>query len=136
MGMFEDVTAFETEVCNTVVPATPRDPGKWRKDLHTRLINEEVGELLTAIERGDMVGVADGVADAVWVLMGTAIVYGIDLRPVWEEVAAANMRMKDGTMRADGKLLKPEGWEGPRVVECLEEQGYVFDVPAKELKGA
>jgi predicted HAD superfamily Cof-like phosphohydrolase len=51
--------------------------------------------------------------------------YGVDMDPIWAEVRRTNMAKTGGAKRADGKLLKPEGWEPPRIRECLEEQGLL-----------
>lgn len=49
---------------------------------------------------------------------------GIDLRPVWSEVHAANMRKTTGPVREDGKRLKPEGWQPPDIAGVLRAQGW------------
>src|SRR6478752_8592194 len=46
--------------------------------LRLALIQEEVGELAEAARAGDLIGVADALADIVYVAYGTAHVYGID----------------------------------------------------------
>lgn len=107
--------------------------------LRTNLILEEVGELLRAmgverVELGKDLGadfvqiggrdqdiekVADGIVDSIVVLVGTAIHYGIDLEPVWDEIQRSNLAKAGGGKRADGKVLKPEGWEPPNVRKAL-----------------
>jgi predicted HAD superfamily Cof-like phosphohydrolase len=47
--------------------------------LRVALLEEEVSELVSASERGDLVGIADALADIVYVIYGTALTYGIDL---------------------------------------------------------
>ncbi|HET8589464.1 MAG TPA: nucleoside triphosphate pyrophosphohydrolase family protein, partial [Nakamurella sp.] len=48
-------------------------------ELRQALIEEELAELRAAGSAGDLVGVADALADIVYVAYGTACVYGIDL---------------------------------------------------------
>ena len=91
--------------------------------LRQALIEEEVGELATASRVGDLVGVADALADIVYVAYGTAHVYGIDLDAVLDEVHASNMTKlgADGrpVRRADGKVLKGPGYRPPDIAAIL-----------------
>lgn len=52
----------------------------------------------------------------------TARWYGIDLGPLWDEVHRTNMAKVGGKTRADGKILKPDGWQPPRIQELLDVQ--------------
>ena len=90
LAIVRDVRAFHRA---GVVPA-PDDlthPPNDRKRLRIALIEEEVGETIEAIRAGDLVEVADGIADSIVVLVGTALEYGIDLSAVWAEVHRTNM---------------------------------------------
>ena len=49
--------------------------------------------------------------------------WGIPLRPFWREVQRANMDKVGGPVRADGKRLKPPGWQGPDHWPMLVELG-------------
>jgi len=88
--------------------------------LRLDLIEEELAELRAAIQDQDMVEVADALADLLYVTYGAAIAFGIDIRPVFEEVHRANMAKLGGAMRADGKLLKPDGWMPPDLAPILD----------------
>jgi len=91
--------------------------------LRLALIQEEVGELADAASQGDLIGVADALADIVYVAYGTAHVYGIDLDAVLDEVHASNMTKlgADGRpiRRADGKVLKGPGYRPPDIAAVL-----------------
>lgn len=91
--------------------------------LRQALIEEEVRELAEAAGVGDLVGVADALADIVYVAYGTAHVYGIDLDAVLDEVHASNMTKlgADGRpiRRADGKVLKGPAYRPPDVRAVL-----------------
>ena len=91
--------------------------------LRQALIEEETRELAEAAEAGDLVGVADALADIVYVAYGTAHVYGIDLDAVLDEVHASNMTKlgADGrpVRRADGKVLKGPDYRPPDVRAVL-----------------
>lgn len=71
---------------------------------------------------GDIVEVADGIADLIYVALGAAIAFGIDIDPIFEEVHRTNMEKVGGRTRDDGKILKPEGWEPPRILPILLDQ--------------
>lgn len=91
--------------------------------LRQALIEEEVAELAAAAAAHDLVGVADALADIVYVAYGTAHVYGIDLDAVLDEVHASNMTKlgADGRpiRRADGKVLKGPAYVPPNIAAVL-----------------
>jgi len=91
------------------------------KLLRLRLIDEEVQEAKDAMHHNDLVELADGIADAIVVLLGTAVTYGIDMRPIWDEVHRSNMS-KSHLKDAAGKTLKPEGWRPPDVDKEITKQ--------------
>lgn len=103
------------------LPTAPVGPAQVA--LRQALIAEEVGELADAAAAGDLVGVADALADIVYVAYGTAHVYGIDLDAVLDEVHASNMTKlgADGrpVHRADGKVLKGPGYRAPDIAAVL-----------------
>jgi len=100
----------------------PTVPPDRVQRLRRKLIREEVNELLDGIDDNDLVKVADGCADSIVVILGTAISYGIDLRPIWDEVHRSNMAKVGGGKRPDGKTLKPEGWKPPDIKGLINKQ--------------
>jgi len=86
------------------------------------LVNEEVDELRVAIDKKDLIAIADALADVVYVIVGTAVTFGIDLRPVFVEVHRSNMAKVGGGKRPDGKVLKPDGWIPPNVSVAMKER--------------
>lgn len=103
-------------------------------NLRIKLMEEEVAETATALRESDLVEIADGLADTIYIALGTAICYGIDLRPVFAEVHASNMRKVPWSLELEaqliaqgkkipvGKILKPIGWVGPQIAPILKEQ--------------
>jgi len=91
--------------------------------LRQSLIEEEVGELRAAAAAGDLIGVADALADIVYVAYGTAHTYGVDLDAVLDEVHASNMTKlgADGApiRREDGKVLKGPDYRPPDIGAVL-----------------
>lgn len=100
----------------------PSIPPSEVEDLRESLENEEFEELQRATLSDDLPKIADSVVDLVYVLLGRLVSYGIDPRPIWNEVHRANMRKEGGGERDDGKILKPDGWVGPDVEGLLRQQ--------------
>jgi len=90
-------------------------------------MEEELREFGEAARHRDLPEIADALADLIYVTLGTAITYGIDLRPVWDEVQRANMAKVGGPKREDGKQLKPEGWEPPNIKKALQQGNINLD---------
>lgn len=55
------------------------------------LIKNKGNELIASMLAGDLVGVADGLADVLYVVIGTAAAYGIDIQEVFDEVHRSNL---------------------------------------------
>lgn len=87
--------------------------------LRVRLIQEEAEEFAAAVEAGDLPGMVDALCDLLYVTYGAAVAMGVDLEPFFEEVHRTNMAKEGGPRRADGKQLKPPGWEPPRIAAML-----------------
>lgn len=72
------------------------------------LILEELQEMLSAWREKDRVALADGLADLLYVVYGTAVAAGIDVQPVFEEVHASNMTKDAGGFKpAKGASYRP-----------------------------
>lgn len=97
--------------------------GPAREKLRQRLVYEECQEFLAAVSWGDQVETADGIVDLIYVAISAALEMGVPLQAVWDEIHSSNMRKAgpDGKckMRADGKVLKPDGWVPPDVAGVL-----------------
>lgn len=72
-------------------------PVEWSLDPETDhryirlLIQNKSDELIQSMLNGDLVGVADGLADVLYVVIGTAVAYGIDIQEVFDEVHRSNL---------------------------------------------
>jgi predicted HAD superfamily Cof-like phosphohydrolase len=103
----------------------PETNALWTR---TTLHEEEHAELIEALRAlaedeqrhfmepwriADLEAAARELADVVYVAYGTAHALGIDLEAALAEVHRANMSKADGPRRADGKVLKPEGFIPP-----------------------
>lgn len=142
-SLLNDVRAFH-EACDVPVLDTPTFPSRERIELRQRLLREEYLEWLAASAERDMVEVADALADMIYIIVGTALEFGIPLDRVWDEVQRSNMAKVDPetgrvARREDGKILKPRGWVAPDVagalkptepigfIDCAGGYGYGFD---------
>lgn len=85
-------------------------------ELRRQLLSEEFTEYLAAAGNGDIVAVADALADMVYVIYGTALHYGIDLDAVLAEVHRANMTK---TGHNGGKAVKGPGYQPPDIPAVL-----------------
>lgn len=124
---FKDVLEFHAKFCPVQIGDLPAEPSAKISSLRSSLMREELSETIHAMSQGDIDGVADGLVDLIYATIGTAIAYGIDLRPVWEAVQAANMAKVGGATRPDGKVLKPEGWQPPDIAGVLAKQGPLLE---------
>lgn len=124
--IMDDVALFHQACDLPVIYNRPHIPKADREALRIKLIHEEVvNELLPAMEHRRLAEIADGMADAIYVIVGAALEYGIPLDKVWEAVQAANMAKVDPVTgkvrkREDGKVLKPEGWKAPDIQAVLD----------------
>ncbi len=97
------------------------------KDLRITLLQEELDELKEATENNDLVEIADALADIQYLLFGTVLMYGMrdKFEQIFEEVHRSNMTKvgKNGEIlkREDGKVIKPDTFEQPKIKEILEE---------------
>ena len=96
----------------------PNGPGETDgrniRDLRLRLLAEEYDEYLRAEQTNDLVGVADGLADMLVIIIGTAMTYGINIDHVFKLVMQNNFeKFPDGkaSWNEHGKFLKPEGFK-------------------------
>ena len=104
--------------------AVGETPGLRGEMLRGRLIQEEIRETTRAIRTNDLPGAVDGIVDSIYVLIGSAITFGVNLDPIWDAVQRANMAKLGGPIRADGKVMKPPGWQAPDVAALLRLQGW------------
>ena len=103
--------------------AIGEEPSQPLLRLRQRLIREERREFVEAFRSGDVEAIARELADLAYVTYGTAASLGIDLDSAIGAVHAANMAKlgPDGRpiLRADGKVMKPSGWEPPDMSGAL-----------------
>lgn len=86
-------------------------------DLRMTLCTEEWYEFMEAHEGEDLTLLADAICDLVYVLVGTAVSYGIPFDRCFAEVHRSNMSKLDENgkpiVREDGKILKGPNFSPP-----------------------
>jgi len=85
----------------------PAAPDEMTRSLRVNLIKEEFDELQEALAQQDLSAIAKELADLLYVVYGTAVSCGIDLKPVFQEVHRSNLSKVGGSRREDGKWIKP-----------------------------
>ena len=100
-------------------------------DIYTKIDNQDayrpIGRFEKLYEDPNLVEVIDGLCDLLYVTFGTAVAAGIDLDRYFQEVHRSNLEKLTGPKRADGKQLKPEGWQPPRIQQLLEQDEQAND---------
>jgi len=133
MKISDDMDKFHTAL-NIPILDRPQIPPKDRQILRAKLIVEEViDELLPAMgvtfdkktgkavmsKEPDLIQIADGIIDSIYVLSGCAKEYGIPLEECWDEVQRSNMSKEGGPVRHDGKILKPDSYSPPDLEKII-----------------
>jgi predicted HAD superfamily Cof-like phosphohydrolase len=95
--------------------------------LRVDLIKEEYSELMEAMIDGSLAEIADGLADLIYVVIGTAISYGIPLNRVFNEVHNSNMtktavRAEEGA-KYGTKTPKGPDYIAPDIEKILRDDG-------------
>jgi predicted HAD superfamily Cof-like phosphohydrolase len=105
-----------------LVQRHPAVPDEATHQLRVRLIHEEFEEVKDALARHDLNGIAKELADLLYVVYGTAISYGIDMEPVFQEVHRSNLSKVGGHKRDDGKWVKPATYSPAQLGPILTAQ--------------
>jgi len=106
---------------------TPQMPDEALLRFRQKLINEECQEVADALENcleqgeAGIPALAHELADLLYVTYGAFWALGVDPDPVFTAVHEANMRKVSGPRRADGKILKPAGWEPADVTAVINQ---------------
>ena len=121
-NMFRDSDKFMT-ACEQTISGMNDQQFK----MYCNLITEEYEELGAAIAAGDPVETLDALVDILVVTIGAINSMGADGEGAWREVMATNFAKIDRQLgkvrrRDDGKILKPEDWEPPKLQNFLRRE--------------
>ena len=104
----------------TVYPTTPTVPAPDVLALRLTLLQEEMTEVQDAARiladhpharPRDVTPLAHELVDLLYVTYGALQALGVDADTAFAEIHRVNMLKTTGPRRADGKQLKPEGWQ-------------------------
>lgn len=118
VGEFQSAFGIESPKRPTLLP-------KERAVFRHKLLKEEVKEIEQGEKAADIVQVADGIIDSMYILIGTAHEYGLAdrLDMLFDEVHRSNMTKMgpDGKaiFREDGKVMKPDTYSPPNLARII-----------------
>ena len=115
---FKDIERFGS--------ACDQEPNEANYRMYLALIQEEYHELQDAVKAHDKIEQLDALIDILVVTMGAIRAAGWDGEGAWKEVMDTNFAKIDPDTgkvrkREDGKVLKPEGWEPPKLAKFIGE---------------
>ena len=91
--------------------------------LRLDLIKEELEELTTAMEKKDLLEVADALTDILYVTYGAGHAFGIDLDKCFDEVQNSNMSKLDENGKPiyneSGKVMKGPNYYKPNLSKFI-----------------
>ena len=102
--------------------------GREKNQLRYELMKEENEEYLEAVDKDDIVEVADALGDMLYILCGTILEHGMQykIEEVFEKIQKSNMSKlgADGkpVLRIDGKVLKGAGYFPPDLRSLFPEE--------------
>jgi predicted HAD superfamily Cof-like phosphohydrolase len=118
VGEFHQVFDQKDATKPTLVP---KNLGKLRYSL----LLEENKEYLEAVEKEDIVEIADALGDQLYIIYGTILKHGLQdkIEDVFKEIHRSNMSKlgADGRpiYREDGKILKGPGYTRPDIASII-----------------
>ena len=123
----EQLKEFHTTF-NHPIELTPTAQSDELAQLRYKLGKEELDEYLEANQNDDPVGIADALADQLYILLGTMLVHGMQdvIEEVFDEVQRSNMSKlgEDGKpiYREDGKILKGPNYFKPDIGKIIHKK--------------
>ena len=92
--------------------------------LRVSLIKEELDELIEAMNKKDLVEVADALTDILYVTYGAGHAFGINLDKCFEEVQNSNMSKLDYNGKPiyndNGKVMKGPNYFKPNLIKYIK----------------
>ena len=123
MTNFEKVGIFMKTFGQDVKQSSSFSTDKINK-LRVSLIKEELDELIEAMNKKDLVEVADALTDILYVTYGAGHAFGINLDDCFEEVQSSNMSKLDNNGKPiyneKGKVLKGPNYFKPNLNKFIK----------------
>lgn len=119
LAVHQEIVAEWNRRAGNPAPSHPTLISAEEVDLQVAMLEEEIREYRDAALDGDLVGVADALADTLFVLLGATSRHGIDLEPILDIVEDSNWSKFDENGQPvphptiPGKIGKSEFFEAP-----------------------
>jgi len=84
-NLIKNLISFH-KVFGLTIGNEPKFPDDKTIKLRIDLMKKELKETVKAIKNRDIVETADGLVDLIYVTVGTAVSFGINLEPLWKEI--------------------------------------------------
>ena len=120
------VKLFHTTYGLGVSEEMKADLGTQKNNLRFELMKEENEEYLEAVQKNDLVEIADALGDMLYILCGTILEHGLQhkIEAVFDEIQRSNMSKlgEDGKpiYREDGKVMKGPNYFKPNFEAILK----------------
>ena len=104
------------------------DLGIIKNRLRFDLMKEENEEYLEAVEKNDLIEIADALGDMLYILCGTILEHGLQdkIEAVFEEIHRSNLSKLDANgnpiYREDGKVIKGPNYFTPNIAAILNKR--------------
>lgn len=120
MNIFKDQATF-MKACGQTVDKFDLE----QFNLYLNLLTEEYHELQEAINKQDQIETLDALLDIIVVSVGAIHSMGARGQEAWQAVVDSNMAKIDPDTgevrrRADGKIMKPQGWQPPNLADFVD----------------
>ena len=123
MTNFEKVGTF-MKTFGQEVKESPSFSTEKINDLRLSLIKEELNELIEAMNKRDLVEVADALTDILYVTYGAGHAFGINLDKCFAEVQNSNMSKLDNYGKPiyndNGKVMKGPNYFKPNLEKYIK----------------
>jgi predicted HAD superfamily Cof-like phosphohydrolase len=83
-----------------------------------------LGEIQAARMRVNLPALVDAWADSNFLNDGTALLFGVDMKPHQREVLRSNLTKKRANLQPNGRILKDADYSAPDIERILREQGW------------
>lgn len=90
--------------------------------LNPALEHALLDEVRYATIKVDLPALVDGWADSNYIAEGSALIFGVDMKPIAREVHRSNMTKE--RLLPNGKVLKGDNFSPPQIDRLLREQGW------------
>jgi len=128
------IAEFMTKHKQTIrdYPQIPEDGNE--RELRRKLIAEEAMETCEALANSDLILIADGLADLLYVVFGTALSYGIPMETIFTEVHRSNMSKPKLGHTMNGTKVEKGSYSKPQIATLLEQRRLLIQSNKREYE--